>query len=88
MTVTGKKDTEIPAAFVFATEAELDRSSILFKTLEDQVIPEAGTVDLEVVAVNPGISGNVASNKIVMLSKPIQGVESVTNKVPTWVQRC
>lgn len=83
LTVVGKKDTEIPMAFVFTTEAELDHSSILFKTLGDHVIPETGTIDIEVVAVNPGTSGNVASNKIVMLSKPIQGVESVTNKDPT-----
>lgn len=83
LTVVGKKDTEIPMAFVFTTEAELDHSSILFKTLRDHVIPETGTIDIEVVAVNPGTSGNVASNKIVMLSKPIQGVESVTNKDPT-----
>lgn len=30
LTVVGKKDTEIPAGFVFTTEAELDRSSIFF----------------------------------------------------------
>lgn len=47
------------------------------------MIPEAETIDLAVVAVNPGTSGNVASNKIVMLSKPIQGVETVTNRQPT-----
>lgn len=83
LTLAGVPDTEIPEGFVFTTQAELNTNSIFFETTQKSVIPESGTLDIEIVAVTAGVSGNVASNKIVMLSKPIQGVERVTNKDPT-----
>ncbi len=82
VTVDGAIGTQIPSGTIFATPATAESSSIDFKTEEPYVIGETGTVDLEVTAVIPGKDSNVPAGTVVLLSKPIKGITSITNNQP------
>ncbi|KDN58440.1 baseplate J/gp47 family protein [Exiguobacterium sp. AB2] len=77
LTITGDSGTEVPAGFLVQTE-----SGILFETTYDVAIGTGGTVDVEASADQPGISGNVGSGMLTVITTPITGVTSVTNGNP------
>lgn len=76
--IIGDAETSLDAGFRITTE-----SGIAFETLEDAVIGAEGYVDTSIIAVNTGISGNVAQNTITVISNPMIGVTSVTNPQAT-----
>lgn len=88
VSVTGIFGTVIPKGFLFATPANLS-SGVLFETLEEVVLTgEADskkmvTCMVEVQAVLGGISGNVASDTIKLMSTPLNGISYVSNLEPT-----
>lgn len=75
ITVTGDKDTLIPTGFKISTEA----TELTFEILESKVIEGSGTVDIPIIAVLPGLEGNVPANTITRIVNPISGVKTVTN---------
>ena len=79
LTITGDPGTAIPSETVFCTEADADIPSIEFESVDPVTIPAAGEVTVTVRAVEPGIGSNVDAGTIIMMSEPINGVESVTN---------
>ncbi|MTV47770.1 baseplate j family protein [Heliobacillus mobilis] len=83
--VSGVPGTLIPEGTIAATTADLQRKipSILFRTKEDGYIGEDGTIDIAIEALEAGVTGNVAAEKIVLLLSPISGVSAVTNISPT-----
>lgn len=80
LTITGIPGTIIPQGYLFATAASGDNPSIIFKANDKYVIPENGTVDIQITAVEPGTKGNVNANTVVLMVTPLQGVIGVTNK--------
>lgn len=78
ITVTGDKDIEVPKGFIIGT-----KDNILFTTIETKIIPEGGTVDINIIAEEIGEQGNVPEGTITEIIKPILGVKSVTNKSKT-----
>ncbi len=81
--ITGTSGTDIPAGFIFSTQGSENAPAIFFKSKQSSTIGSEGTVEVEIEAVEAGISGNVSANTITFLSSPIQGVASVTNPLPT-----
>jgi len=77
VTFSGTDGTVVPTGTSVETE-----TGIVFLTTEDGTIA-SGTVTVDVEALNAGISGNVASGSIVVITSPIAGVTSVTNASAT-----
>lgn len=80
ITVEGLAGTQIPSGTIFATAATAESSSIDFKTSEPLVIGESGIIEIKVSAVEAGKLSNVPAGTVVLLSKPIKGITSITNK--------
>ena len=79
ITIKGAKGTVVPAGFKFSTAATLEDAGIVFGTDAEAVIPENGEVSVSVTAETPGACGNVAAGTIIMVVKPLSGIQSVTN---------
>ena len=79
LTIKGVSGTAIPAGSVFATEAVAGIPSIEFASESDAEINSEGALELTVRAAEPGPRSNVNAGTIVLMSVPINGVESVTN---------
>ena len=70
-------DITIPGGTIVATT---DANPVTFSVLFTVVLPAADlTIDVPVIAVNGGLSGNSAAGAITVISTPVQGVTSVTN---------
>ena len=70
-------DVIIPGGTIVATT---DTNQVTFSVLFTVVLPAADlTIDVPVIAVNGGLSGNSAAGAITVISTPVQGVTSVTN---------
>lgn len=80
LTITGMPGTVIPEGTVFCTEALFEIPSIEFATEQQYVIPDNGTIEIVVTAVETGPGSNVDADTIVLMSVPIKGIISVTNK--------
>ncbi|PIC73349.1 baseplate J/gp47 family protein [Sporosarcina sp. P17b] len=72
--ITGTPRTKIPAGFFVSTEED-----VLFFTLYDVTIDETGKVEIEIVASEPGSSGNVFTGEINQIVHPTYGINSVNN---------
>lgn len=83
VTVTGIPGTEIPAGFVFAVPAVGSAPSVGFVTEEDAIIGEDGTVNIGVIAREPGTSGNVKAGSITIMETPMKGITEITNREKT-----
>lgn len=77
--VSGILGTEIPEGFRFAVPTDGSAPSVEFATIEGGCIDSSGYIDVKVIAVEPGISGNVGAGTITVMSEPITGVVSVVN---------
>lgn len=77
--VNGSKGTIISIGFRVSTEA----TELTFETLESKIIGESGAVDIPIMAINPGLEGNVPANTITRIVNPVSGVNEVTNINPT-----
>lgn len=82
VTVEGEAGTQIAEGTIFVTAATAESASIEFKTTEQYVIDGSGTAEIDVTAVEPGKESNVPAGTVVLLSQPIKGITSITNKQP------
>ena len=70
-------DITIPGGTIVATT---DANPVTFSIQFTTVLPSADLIiDLPVISVNGGLSGNVAAGAISVVSTPVQGVSAVTN---------
>lgn len=83
VTVTGVNTTEIPEGTMFSTMEINNQPSIDFVTTQDAVIETAKTVKIPIIATEPGTTGNVPANTIVLNSSDIDTIEAVTNEKET-----
>lgn len=83
VTVEGVPGTIIPAGFVFAVPAVGSSPAIEFYTQEEATIPDAGTANIPIAAVEAGASGNVAAASITIMASPITGITTITNEAKT-----
>lgn len=83
VTFTGTVGTLIPTGVEVATEqVDPDVDPTFFRTVDSEVIPIGGTVDVQVQAVEKGSLGNVAAGTVSVLYSPVDGVASITNLQP------
>ncbi len=80
VTVSGKPGTKIPLGSIFCTESTETTASVDFETEKDAVIPDSGTIMIEVTAVAPGASSNVKAGAVTFLGNNIKGVTGVVNE--------
>lgn len=76
----GDPGTEIPIGTIVMTASGGDDPPIQFETTEAGIINDDGMVDLPVVAVEPGIVGNVPADTIVAIEESISGLSSIRNE--------
>lgn len=80
VTVTGSAGTVLAAGTVFCTTATDDGPSIEFRSNEAATIPDAGSIDIEVTAVEAGTGSNVKADTVILMLKPINNITAITNK--------
>ena len=84
LSVTGIIGTTVPPGFQFATPATLT-PSVIYETKENVILDgtpdERGrvTVNIDIQAVEGGITGNVPPDAIKLMVKPISGISYITN---------
>lgn len=83
VTITGQQGTFLPVGSLFATPAVGDQPSITFMTKSAIAISGSGTAQVDIEAVTPGVTGNVAVNTITLLIEPIPGITGITNDAAT-----
>jgi len=83
VTFTGTPGTIIPAGTRVSTPSTEVAPAIIFETTQKAMIGAGGSVDVGVVAIEPGASGNVAPGAITVLVEPLAGVSAVTNSAAT-----
>lgn len=77
--VVGKDNTVIPAGTVFSTISVNDMPSVGFVSTEEVIIGESGTAEVNLLAKEAGVAGNVTENTILLQDSPIEGIERLTN---------
>lgn len=77
--IVGIGGTMIPAGFRFAVPTDGTVPAVEFAAAETSYINTEGYVDVEVIAVEPGVSGNVAPGTISVMAEPISGIISISN---------
>lgn len=82
VTVTGTAGTVIPAGTALFTGGTGEQAATEFTTEEAGTIGVSGSVTIPVMAVIPGISGNVSAGSIFLTGNTIAGVAMVTNNSP------
>ncbi len=83
--VVGTPGSHFPAGIIVATPADFatDTPSIEFITTTEVALDEHGIGFADIEAAVPGKSGNVPAGSISILVKPVSGIISVTNNLPT-----
>lgn len=77
--VAGAGGTVIPEGFRFAVPTDGTAPAVEFSAADTCAIGGDGYVDVEVVAVVPGASGNVAAGTVTVMSEPISGIVDISN---------
>ena len=80
ITITGTIETVIPEGSLFATASVNDEPSVSYETMERAIIPETGSVTVEVKCTKPGLVGNTGKNTIVLVGSKLSGITAVTNE--------
>jgi len=80
--VIGTAGTELFAGVIFCTPATDTGPAIEYRTVEDAVIGEEGTVLVPVEAVESGTGSNVAANTVVLMARPDKNVTEISNPEP------
>ena len=83
LTVTGEAGTVIPEGTHVSTHSTDNAPAVFFKTTQEAEIGLDGSVDVPIEAVEPGASGNVAADAIILLAEPVPGVTAVINNEAT-----
>lgn len=79
LTVTGEGQTVIPAGSMFSTASINGEPSVNYLTLEEVMIPDTGTAEVEVECSQTGIVGNTTPNTIIFVGNKLKGISGVTN---------
>lgn len=83
VTMEGEPGTLIPKGTIFSTISVNEAPSLEFEALEECVINEDGTCELNIRSMEPGVIGNVAAGTILLSDGSVDGIASVTNEAPT-----
>ena len=78
MHIQGKAGTEIPHLALWYTA-----SGIAFESVFYDSVPDSGTLDLFLTAVEPGASGNISAGALTTMGKTIPGLTSAQNDAAT-----
>lgn len=81
--ITTNSSVTIPAGTSFGTQPDSTGDFIEFETIDSVSASSAGTVTVEIQAVDVGEEGNVGSGTITYMPSPPTGVDSVVNPAPT-----
>lgn len=77
--ITGEIGATIPAGSLFATASIDSAPSVDYKTMEDAVITESGTVTVEVQCTQAGTIGNTGPNTVIFVGSRLSSISAVTN---------
>ncbi|MFA9457438.1 baseplate J/gp47 family protein [Halalkalibacter sp. AB-rgal2] len=83
VTFEGIEGTTISEGTFVSTAGDGNEPPIRFITKELAIINANGFVDVPIQAEEPGSTGNVSSDSIIMLESTIEGVLGLTNQLPT-----
>lgn len=83
ITITGTAGTEIPEGSAFSTASVNGEPAVEFVTTETVIIPESGTVKVNIQAVEAGTVGNVPEGTIILKANQISAIRDVTNEEET-----
>ena len=79
VTVTGDPGTVIPDGAIFCTEATDSTPALEYAADSMAIIPESGSVTVEVTAVEAGRESNTKKNTVVFALTSIKGLSTVNN---------
>lgn len=79
VTVTGDPGTVIPYGAIFCTEATDSTPALEYAADSMAIIPESGSVTVEVTAVEAGRESNTKKNTVVFALTSIKGLSTVNN---------
>lgn len=79
VTVTGELGVTIPEGFVFSVPSDSGEPAIDYATLEETTLPEEGTANISIEAVEAGKRSNVTNDKITIMRSPMKGIAHITN---------
>lgn len=82
--IKGIAGTIIPKGFLFSTAATLEQAGVLFSLDEETTIGEDGQASADVTATITGTLGNTAAETIVLMVKPMKGINSLVNPKPSY----
>ena len=77
--IVGTGGVMIPNGFRFAVPSDGTVPAVEFAAVGTYYIGVDGYVDVDVVAVVPGTSGNVEAGTVTVMAEPISGITSITN---------
>lgn len=80
ITITGEPKSVVPAGSLFSTASINDEPSVDYETLEDVVIPETGSITVDVHCTKPGTIGNTTENTVILVASKLTGISAVTNE--------
>lgn len=79
VTVTGIAGTKIAEGFVFAVPSDGGVPAIEYETLAYAEIPESGTIDIAIQALEAGEGSNVDNDTVTIMRTPLKGITKITN---------
>lgn len=77
--IRGIAGTVIQSGKIASTVSTEDNRNIEFQLLETKTIDDTGIVEIQVECTEAGITGNVRTNTVTILTTPINGVQSIVN---------
>lgn len=80
LTVTGEPGTVIEQGDLFATEGIGTVPSMSYASDTEYIIPEEGTIDINVTCTEPGVEGNCTAEKVVIVEDADDGVDECINR--------
>lgn len=81
--ITGTVGAVVPEGFRFAVPTDGTVPAVEFAAADTYYINAEGYADVDVIAVVPGLAGNVAAGTITVMPEPISGIRSITNPEKT-----
>lgn len=79
LAITGDAQTVIPAASLFSTASVSEEPAVEYLTVEEVMISDAGTAEVVVESLKPGVIGNTMANTVIFPGNKLKGITSVTN---------
>ena len=79
LSITGEAQTVIPAGSLFSTASVSEEPAVEYLTVEEVMISDAGTAEVAVECIKPGVIGNTMANTVIFSGNKLKGITSVTN---------